>query len=119
MTTRLIKRVPRCPGCHNRIDPDWCHCGDSIESHTLGTGHGPVPIGCTCGYEKPIKPVKRIPRYSLLVEERLKPDRPQYNEAVKSLAAFAPDERKFCVLMSHLDAACQEARTSLMLPKRK
>lgn len=61
------------------------------------------------------KLIKRNPKhagvisYSPTVREKLDPSRPKYNEAVKSLAAFAPDERKFNVLVSHLDAACGEA----------
>lgn len=76
----------------------------------MGTGHGPIPMGCTCGYEKPIKRLVKRLRYSADVEARLDPARPKYSEAVKSIAAFAPDERKFRVLVSHLDAACLEVR---------
>jgi hypothetical protein len=57
-----------------------------------------------------VRLIKRAPRYSPAVKQRLDLNRPKYNEAVKSLAAFAPDERKFSVLVSHLDAACTEAR---------
>jgi hypothetical protein len=48
--------------------------------------------------------------YSDCVRVKLDIDRPKYNEAVKSIAAFAPNERKFNVLVSHLDAACEEVR---------
>lgn len=41
-----------CKGCKAEVDPDICHCGDSIESHTFGSGHSPVPMGCQCGYVK-------------------------------------------------------------------
>ena len=56
----------------------------------------------------PAKLIKRL-RYSESVLERLDPRRPKYSEAVKSLAAFAPDERKFLVLVGHLDSACGES----------
>lgn len=55
--------------------------------------------------------VRRVVRYSLAVRAKFDPHRPAYTEAVKSLAAFAPDERLFSVLVGHLDAACKEART--------
>ena len=42
--------IPYCPGCHNEIDPDLCWCGAEIEGHGHWDGHGPVPMGCTCGY---------------------------------------------------------------------
>jgi hypothetical protein len=57
-----------------------------------------------------VKLVKRAPQYSPVVKARLKADRPKYSEAVKALAAFAPDERKFNVLVAHLDAVWTEAR---------
>jgi predicted amidophosphoribosyltransferase len=46
-----------CPGCGNEIDPDWCHCGDSKQSHNgMNQNHGFIPMGCVCGYAIP--PVK-------------------------------------------------------------
>ena len=44
---------PLCYGCGYEIDPDTCHCGDSINSHNIGSGHSPVPMGCVCGYVTP------------------------------------------------------------------
>lgn len=38
-----------CTGCGNEIDPDVCHCGDPMKSHSAYCGHTPVPIGCDCG----------------------------------------------------------------------
>ena len=39
---------PLCPGCGNEIDPDWCCCGDSKDSHGYSSGHPFVPMGCDC-----------------------------------------------------------------------
>jgi hypothetical protein len=49
-----------CPSCENEIDPEVCHCGDAIKNHSfLNSNHGPIPMGCTCGYaEPPPKPLK-------------------------------------------------------------
>lgn len=42
-----------CHGCGNQIDPDVCWCGDEIKEHNpYRAGHNPVPMGCTCGYQK-------------------------------------------------------------------
>lgn len=41
-----------CPDCKNKIDPDYCWCGSAMDSHDIGSGHSPVPAGCTCGYLK-------------------------------------------------------------------
>lgn len=49
-------RVPICPWCKNEIDPEVCHCGDDIKSHGIGSGHSPVPMGCTCGYPSSLSP---------------------------------------------------------------
>lgn len=38
-----------CDSCGNEIDPDWCHCGERIDTHNLMSGHNPVPMGCGCG----------------------------------------------------------------------
>lgn len=52
----LLAKLPRrepyveCPGCHNLIDSEVCHCGEEIAKHDIGCGHSPVPMGCTCGY---------------------------------------------------------------------
>lgn len=56
--------------------------------------------------------VKLIKRggYSSFVLSKFDSARPMYTEAVKSFAAFAPNERLFNVLVAHLDAACKEAR---------
>jgi hypothetical protein len=43
-----------CPGCGNMIDTELCHCGDAINMHGTGSGHSPVPMGCTCGYPKQV-----------------------------------------------------------------
>lgn len=104
-----VRRITVCIGCHNRIDPDVCHCGDEMDKHHFGSGHSPVPAGCTCGYHKPVRLVKRS-GWSESVRKRLDPTRPKYSEAVKSLAALAPDEKLFEVLVSRLDDACKEAR---------
>lgn len=44
-----------CDHCKNEIDPDVCHCGESMESHHgMSHNHSPVPMGCTCGYILPV-----------------------------------------------------------------
>ena len=101
-----VKRIRYCAGCLNRIDPDYCHCGDAMESHGMGSGHSPVPAGCTCGYPKK---VRRIPKRT---------PRPKHAEAVASIAALVDklDHTKenkayiLRVLVSNLDDACKEAR---------
>lgn len=109
-----VRRIHKCPVCCNRIDPQYCHCGGAEEDHTMGTGHGFVPAGCTCGYEKPIK---RVVGYSSDVRERLDETRPKYSDAVKSIAAFcdknAMTKACFQTLVSHLDNACVEARVQM------
>lgn len=40
-----------CGGCNHQIDPECCHCGSPVKMHTRGDGHGPVPMGCVCGYD--------------------------------------------------------------------
>ncbi len=40
---------PHCSSCGNPIDPNSCHCGDSIDHHR-SEDHVPVPVGCVCGY---------------------------------------------------------------------
>lgn len=45
-----LNSVSICGKCLNEIDPGVCHCGDLILSHGVGSGHNPVPNGCTCGY---------------------------------------------------------------------
>jgi hypothetical protein len=47
--------------------------------------------------------------WSQAVRKRLDPQRPKYSEAVKSLAAHAPDISIFEVWVAHLDAAYKEA----------
>lgn len=43
---------PKCPQCGNEIDPDYCWCGACLASHNeWWTGHGFVPMGCTCGFD--------------------------------------------------------------------
>lgn len=39
-----------CPGCKNEIDPETCHCGETIGKHAYCDNHSPVPAGCTCFY---------------------------------------------------------------------
>lgn len=39
-----------CLGCGWEIDPETCHCGEAMNKHHMGSGHSPVPAGCTCGY---------------------------------------------------------------------
>jgi hypothetical protein len=108
-----VRRIERCPSCRNRIDPDWCHCGSSEADHGSTTGHGFIPAGCTCGYEKPIRKAQRTEGYSESVTERLDAERPAYSSAVKSLAAFCEKNNMtkacFQVLVSHLDNACAES----------
>lgn len=45
-----------CSGCRNEIDPETCHCGDSIKGHGYGCGHSPVPMGCDCMRSTPEPP---------------------------------------------------------------
>jgi hypothetical protein len=41
-----------CEGCGCEIDPNFCHCGEAIQSHNAyWSGHSPVPAGCQCGRE--------------------------------------------------------------------
>jgi hypothetical protein len=105
-----VVRITKCGGCGNRIDPDLCHCGDSLESHKGGMSqnHGFVPMGCTCGYVKGGKLIRKS-AYSPYVAKRLDPARPRYSNAVKSIGAFARSQEEFDVLVTHLDDACREA----------
>ena len=49
----LEKRgIDVCPDCLHEIDPECCHCGSPVASHSWGDGHSPVPMGCTCGYHE-------------------------------------------------------------------
>lgn len=48
----LLEPAPHCAGCGNMVDSFTCHCGDYIDKHGIGSGHSPVPMGCTCGYAK-------------------------------------------------------------------
>lgn len=41
-----------CLGCNHIIDWSCCHCGDPISSHSMWSGHSPIPMGCVCGYDK-------------------------------------------------------------------
>lgn len=56
----------------------------------------------------PVKLIKRA-GWSEAVAKRLDRARPKYSEAVKSLAAFARTQSVFELLVSRLDAACNEA----------
>ena len=38
----------RCSGCGNEIDPEWCCCGNSKNSHLGWEEHQFVPMGCDC-----------------------------------------------------------------------
>lgn len=116
-----MRRITVCEGCRNRIDPDVCHCGDEMDKHHFGSGHSPVPVGCTCGYHKAVKLVKRS-GWSDCVRKRLDPARPKYSNAVKSLAAHAPGVSIFEVWVAHLDDACKEASLMQLFdeePKRQ
>lgn len=38
-----------CSGCAFEIDPEWCWCGDRVDSHTgYSHNHSPVSMGCQC-----------------------------------------------------------------------
>lgn len=50
-----------CEWCNHAIDPDCCHCGDLIKAHGWGSGHSPVPQGCTCGYIESEKMKSNVP----------------------------------------------------------
>ena len=50
LTEAADKMERICPHCGNECDPDVCWCGDLIKQHGMGSGHNPVPMGCTCGY---------------------------------------------------------------------
>jgi hypothetical protein len=50
---------PRCEGCGNEIDPDWCWCGDAIKGHGHTSNHGPIPMGCDCGRAAQETPVEQ------------------------------------------------------------
>lgn len=43
---------PTCPGCENEIDPETCHCGETIKPGVVHDNHSPVPMGCDCGRVK-------------------------------------------------------------------
>jgi hypothetical protein len=61
----------RCPSCGNELDPDVCWCGDEIKMHNrYRCGHNPVPLGCTCGYDKQPQP----PNAPAVARSRLGPD---------------------------------------------
>jgi hypothetical protein len=38
-----------CASCGWICDSELCWCGEYIRNHGWD-GHGPVPMGCTCGY---------------------------------------------------------------------
>jgi hypothetical protein len=41
----------KCPYCGYEIDPDWCWCGDSKDSHQgIYQNHFFIPMGCHCGH---------------------------------------------------------------------
>lgn len=42
--------LPICPECFHEIVEEICWCGDLMNVHHHGSGHNPVPMGCTCGY---------------------------------------------------------------------
>lgn len=44
----IVDERPRCTCCESEIDPDTCHCGEATDAHNIGSGHSPVPMGCTC-----------------------------------------------------------------------
>lgn len=39
-----------CPNCGWICSSELCWCGEYIRNHSWDDGHGPVPMGCTCGY---------------------------------------------------------------------
>jgi hypothetical protein len=41
-----------CPHCKEQIDPDWCWCGNHMDHHTQSDNHSPIPMGCTCYFDK-------------------------------------------------------------------
>lgn len=111
-----VRRVIKCTGCGNRIDPDCCHCGDPIEAGKVHSEHSPVPVGCTCGYVKLVKRIKTS-RWSMEVSAHMDPARPKYSAAVLSIAALVgkldhtPENKVSIlrVLVSNLEDACKEA----------
>ena len=42
---------PRCPKCHQEIDPDVCWCGDMMEPSSHGD-HYAIPMGCRCHFAR-------------------------------------------------------------------
>ena len=44
---------PRCPKCHQEIDPDVCWCGDMMEPSSHGD-HYAIPMGCRCHFARGI-----------------------------------------------------------------
>jgi hypothetical protein len=42
--------MSECLFCHMTIDPNTCHCGDPVDTHTISSGHAPIPLGCICYY---------------------------------------------------------------------
>ena len=42
---------PRCPKCHQEIDPDVCWCGDMMEPSSHGD-HDAIPMGCRCHFAR-------------------------------------------------------------------
>ena len=48
-----------CEGCGCDIDPEICWCGENYESHRFMCDHHFIPMGCTCGFYKQDKEVKK------------------------------------------------------------
>jgi hypothetical protein len=42
-----------CPVCNQPTDHTTCWCGSPMESHSIGSGHAPVEMGCICHYAQP------------------------------------------------------------------
>jgi len=61
----------RCGHCGSEIDPDYCHCGERIDSHDRWNDpHAPVPMGCVCGYSEPDLETLAKSRGELLIRQR-------------------------------------------------
>ena len=47
-----------CRECKSEIDPEWCWCGDHVDTGHRGyDSHAAVPMGCRCGYDRSEEPI--------------------------------------------------------------